>query len=307
MRRDLPSGTVTLLFTDVEGSKLLEELGSERYDEALAEHRRIIRDGSTRHGGVEVDTQGDAFFVAFLWAADAVAAAAHVRDRLAEGPIRVRMGLHTGTPRVSSEGYIGPDVHKAARITAAGHGGQVLLSSETRELADAQVTDLGEHRLKDFKTAVPIFQLGSERFPLLKTISNTNVPRPASSFVGRQREVDEVRGLDDGRVEEALALLSECHRIHTEHGDRVQTAINVCRVTRALAVAGRVETAAVVLASGEAARETMGARVAWVDEMNEATLKAIEAQLDPPSLSEAWERGRKLTPDQAPALAGPCK
>ena len=193
MRRDLPSGTVTFLFTDVEGStKLLHEVGVDEYDAALADHRRIIRDALTRHGGIEVDTQGDAFFVAFPTAAGAVAAAAEARDRLTKGRIRVRMGLHTGTPRLSSEGYIGPDVHKGARIAAAGHGGQILLSKETRELVQADVTELGEHRLKDLEAAVVIFQLGSDRFPPLKTISNTNLPRPASSFVGRKKEVKQI-------------------------------------------------------------------------------------------------------------------
>jgi len=196
VRRDLPSGTVTFLFTDVEGStKLLRELGAEEYAEALLEHRRILREAFASHGGVEVDTQGDAFFVAFPTAPGALAAAEEGRDRLTEGRIRVRMGLHTGTPHLTAEGYIGPDVHEGARIAAAGHGGQVLLSKETRQLVDAEVTDLGEHRVKDFDTPVSIFQLGTERFPPLKSISNTNLPRPASSFVGREREVEEIGSL----------------------------------------------------------------------------------------------------------------
>jgi predicted ATPase/class 3 adenylate cyclase len=196
VRRDLPSGIVTFLFTDIEGStKLLHELGADRYSKALAEHRRILREAFTAHGGIEVDTQGDAFFVAFPTAPGALEAAIESREALASGPIRVRMGLHTGTPHLSDEGYVGQDVHKGARIAAAGHGGQVLLSKETRELARVDVTELGEHRLKDFDEPVWIFQLGSERFPPLKTISNTNLPRPASSFVGRDTEVDEVVSL----------------------------------------------------------------------------------------------------------------
>jgi predicted ATPase/class 3 adenylate cyclase len=196
VRRDLPSGTVTFLFTDIEGStKLLHELGADGYSKALAEHRRILREAFTSHGGVEVDTQGDAFFVAFPTASGALEAAIESREALASGPIRVRMGVHTGTPHLSDEGYVGQDVHKGARIGAAGHGGQVLLSKETHELAPVDVTDLGEHRLKDFDEPVWIFQLGDERFPPLKTISNTNLPRPVSSFVGRQREVDEVASL----------------------------------------------------------------------------------------------------------------
>jgi predicted ATPase len=192
----LPSGTVTLLFTDVEGStKLLHEIGSEAYAQALAEHRRLLRDAFTTHRGVEVDTQGDAFLVAFANATDAVAAARAAQQFLASGPIQVRMGLHTGAPKLVDEGYVGEDVHLGARIAAAGHGGQVLLSKATRKLVDGELIDLGEHRLKDFTEPVWIFQLGSERFPPLKTISNTNLPRPASSFVGRDRELAEVTAL----------------------------------------------------------------------------------------------------------------
>jgi len=200
MKNSLPTGTVTLLFTDVEGStKLLHELGPSGYSAALAEHRRILREAFARHEGFEVDTQGDAFFYAFPDARGAVRAAGEGRDELAGGPIQVRIGIHTGTPHLTDEGYIGPDVHKGARIGAAGHGGQVLLSKETRELCDTDVLDLGEHRLKDFEQPVWIYQLGDEAFPPLKTISNTNLPRPASSFVGRAREVEEiVSHLQDG-------------------------------------------------------------------------------------------------------------
>jgi predicted ATPase/class 3 adenylate cyclase len=202
-RNDLPAGTVTFLFTDVEGStKLLHELGSEAYAVALAEHRRVVREAFARHGGIEVDTQGDAFFIAFPTAAGALGAARDAQAALAKGPIRVRIGVHTGTPHVSAEGYVGPDVHKGARIAATGHGGQVLLSKETQELVDVDLMDLGEHRLKDFSEPVWIFQLGKERFPPITTISNTNLPRPASSFVGRDRELQEVvsRLRDGGRL-----------------------------------------------------------------------------------------------------------
>jgi predicted ATPase len=195
--RDLPSGTVTFLFTDVEGStKLLHELGAERYAEALAKHRRVLRQAFAANGGVEVDTQGDAFFVAFPTAPGALAAAQEALAGLSEGPIRVRMGLHTGTPHLTEEGYVGGDVHRAARIAAAGHGGQVLVSASTASLLDADgLSDLGEHRLKDFDEPVPLYQLGTETFPPLKTVSNTNVPRPASSFVGREKEIRDVVSL----------------------------------------------------------------------------------------------------------------
>lgn len=196
MRPDLPTGTVTFLFTDVEGStRLLHQLGEEDYAAALAEHRRLVRDAFAAHDGVEVDTQGDAFFFAFPTAEGALVAAAAARDGLTAGPIRLRMGIHTGTPHLASEGYVGSDVHLGARIAAAGHGGQVLLSRQTRELADVEVSDLGEHRLKDFAEPIWIYQLGSERFPPLRTISNTNLPRPASTFVGRDFEVEAVASL----------------------------------------------------------------------------------------------------------------
>jgi predicted ATPase len=200
VRRDLPSGTVTFFFTDIDGStSLLHELGAAAYADALAEHHQILRRAFRAHGGVEVDTQGDAFFVAFVSAPDALDAASEALAALARGPIRVRIGIHSGTGHVTQEGYVGEDVHKGARIAAAGHGGQVLLSKETRELLAVEVRDLGEHRLKDFAEPVWIFQLGAEHFPPLKTISNTNLPRPASSFVGREREVAEVlANLRDG-------------------------------------------------------------------------------------------------------------
>ena len=197
VRRDnLPSGTVTFLFTDIEGStKLLHELGAEAYAEALAEHRRVLREAFTRHDGAEVDTQGDAFFIAFPTAPGAIEAARESQEALVEGPIRVRMGLHTGVPHLAEEGYVGDVVHEGARIAAVGHGGQVLLSKQTLELAEVEVVDLGEHRLKDIDGPVAIFQLGPGRFPPLKTISNTNLPHPASSFVGRDSEVQEVVSL----------------------------------------------------------------------------------------------------------------
>ena len=194
MRQELPTGTVTLLFSDVEGSTtLLHELGAEAYADVLAEHRRIVRAACAAEGGVEVDNQGDAFFFAFRSAPAALAAAQAVTGALAAGRIQVRIGLHTGTPLVTEEGYVGDDVHLAARVGASAHGGQVVLSRATRELVDGlPLTDLGEHRLKDIPEAVSIFQLGSERFPPLKTISNTNLPRPASSFIGRERELREL-------------------------------------------------------------------------------------------------------------------
>jgi predicted ATPase/class 3 adenylate cyclase len=200
VRRDLPSGTVTFLFTDIEGStRLLAELGSE-YADALAEHRRLLREAFRAHSGVEVDTQGDAFFYVFAEAADAVAAAAEAQEALASGPIRVRMGVHTGEPQLTDEGYVGLDVHAGARVAACAHGGQVVLTKHTRDLTDAtfRLRDLGDHRLKDLDEAVWLYQLGDDLFPPLKSLSNTNLPIPASSFLGREAELAEAQALLDG-------------------------------------------------------------------------------------------------------------
>jgi predicted ATPase/class 3 adenylate cyclase len=191
---ELPGGTVTFLFTDVEGStRLLQELGG-GYAAALAEHRRVLRDAFAQYGGVEVDTQGDAFFVAFARAQDAVAAAAAGQKALATGPLRVRMGLHTGEPFLTDDGYVGLDVHRAARIASAGHGGQVLLSQTTRDLLDPtlELRDLGEHRLKDLTSPERIYQLGHDERPPLKSLNQTNLPIQPSSLIGRHRELGEV-------------------------------------------------------------------------------------------------------------------
>jgi YVTN family beta-propeller protein len=174
---ELPSGTVTFLFTDIEGStSLLRRIGA-GYADVLAEHQRIIRDAFAAHGGHEVDTQGDSFFVAFRRAKDAVAAAVDAQRDLAahswpeDVEVKVRMGLHTGEPRVGGQRYVGLGVHKAARIGAAGHGGQVLLSRTTRELVEDElppgvgVRDLGERRLKDIERPERLSQLVIDGLP----------------------------------------------------------------------------------------------------------------------------------------------
>lgn len=204
MRSDLPSGTVTFLFTDVEGStRLLNALGAEPYAEALAEHRRVIRAACGAEDGVEVDTQGDAFFFAFPTAAGALEAARTLTRDLDSGPIRVRVGLHTGTPLLTAEGYVGDDVHRAARIAAAGHAGQVLVSSSSAQLVEAELRDLGDHRLKDLSAPQRIYQLGFAEHPRVRSLGVTNLPIPSTPFLGRERELDEVATLlvrDDVRV-----------------------------------------------------------------------------------------------------------
>ena len=185
--QDLPAGTVTFLFTDIEGSTaLLKQLGHDRYDQALADHGRLLRAAIAAHDGRVVDTQGDSFFAAFQTAGDAVAAAADAQRELAAHAwgggvdVKVRMGLHTGEPKVGEERYVGIGVHRAARIGAAGHGGQVLLSSTTKELAEEDlppgvtIRDLGERRLKDIDQPQRLYQLIVEglqsEFAQLKTL-----------------------------------------------------------------------------------------------------------------------------------------
>ena len=185
MRPDLPTGTITFLFTDIEEStQLLRELGADRYRDALESHRRLLRDVFQRHGGHEVDTQGDSFFVAFGRAQDAVRAAREAQGALAghawpEGrELRVRMGIHSCEATATDEGYVGVGVHRGARICAAAHGGQVLLSHTTHGLIEEDdtgfgVLDLGEHRLKDLSEPHRLFQLLDAplpRFPPLKTL-----------------------------------------------------------------------------------------------------------------------------------------
>jgi class 3 adenylate cyclase len=158
----LPGGTVTFVFTDIEGStQLLQELGDEGYGRVSGDHRRLVRETFGARGGTEIDTQGDAFFFSFPRARDAVTAAVDAQRALRdhewpEGKeVRVRMGVHTGEPHVGEEGYLGMDVVRAARISAAGHGGQILISETTRALLGNQlpegvaVHDLGQQHLKD--------------------------------------------------------------------------------------------------------------------------------------------------------------
>ena len=202
---ELPHGTITFLFTDIEGStRLLKQLG-ERYGTARADHNRILRAAFEEHEGQEIDTQGDAFFVAFRRAKDAVAAAAAAQQALAaqdwpdDAELRVRMGMHTGEPSVSEDGYLGLGVHRAARICSAGHGGQVLLSQATvalledDELPAVELRDLGLHQLKDLDRPERIHQLVlpglPDTFPPLKAPQSQ--PDAATPFQGREGELAE--------------------------------------------------------------------------------------------------------------------
>jgi class 3 adenylate cyclase len=209
MRGDLPSGTVTFLFTDIEGStRLLHSLGPEGYADALAEHRRLLREAFGAHAGVEIDTQGDAFFVAFPTAPGAAGAARKAQTALRDGPIRVRMGLHTGSPTITQEGYVGVDVHRGARVAALAHGGQVLLSPTAAALLNGEeLRDLGAHRLKDFEGTVRLSQLGKGEFPPLRTPGSVDLPVPATRFLGRERELFEAISLVYERDPRVLTIL----------------------------------------------------------------------------------------------------
>jgi class 3 adenylate cyclase len=196
---ELPSGTVTFLFSDIEGStRLLRELG-ERWEEALAAHNRILRDAFAETGGREVDRQGDAFFAVFPRARNAVAAAASAQRALASeqwpqgAEVRVRMGVHTGEPSVGGEGYLGVDVVRAARICSAAHGGQVLVSETTRALIGGEdLQDLGLHHLKDMEHPERLFQLELPDLPrdfaAPRTLDRPQ-PAPPVPMAGRELEL----------------------------------------------------------------------------------------------------------------------
>ena len=200
-----PSGLVTLVFTDIEGStRLVQSLG-ERWTKLLQEHRDIMRDAWRTWNGFEMGTEGDSFFVSFPSAQDAVAAAVQAQRALdahewpAGADIRVRIGMHTGRPTVVAGDYVGVDVHRAARIASAGHGGQVLLSKDTLDAlgggfpAGVAPRDLGEHRLKDLEQPEWVWQLDIEELPSdfspIKSLETpSNLPVPSSGFIGRETE-----------------------------------------------------------------------------------------------------------------------
>jgi class 3 adenylate cyclase len=201
----LPGGTVTFVFTDIEGStRLLQELGDD-FAEVAREHRRLVRDAFGARAGTEIDTQGDSFFFSFPRARDAVAAAVDAQRALRDhswpggAEVRVRMGLHTGEPNIGEEGYLGIDVVRAARISAAGHGGQILVSETTRALLGnqlpegVQVHDLGEQNLKDIQHE-HVYELSIDGAPAgtkpLKTersdTSDSRLEDRINSYVERQ-------------------------------------------------------------------------------------------------------------------------
>src|SRR5919198_1989107 len=206
----LPTGTITFLFTDVEGStRMVQALGDE-WRTVIEDHNRLLRTAVRSAGGVDLRTEGDAMFAVFERAPAAVAAAAAAQRALASHAwssgiaVRVRMGMHTGEGALGGDDYVGLDVHRAARIAAAAHGGQVLLSAATAELVrpapadDMDLRDLGRHRLKDLARPERIYELAiaglPSEFPSIRSLETpTNLPTQRTSFVGREREVARLR------------------------------------------------------------------------------------------------------------------
>jgi class 3 adenylate cyclase len=201
---DLPTGTVTFLFTDIEGSTRLIQLLRDRWPDVHADHHRLLRVAFAESGGREVDSQGDSLFYAFARARDGVAAAAAGQRALVShawphgAEVRVRMGLHTGEPSAGEEGYLGLDVARAARICSAGHGGQVLLSETTKALIAADelegigVLSLGEHHLKDLSHPERLYQLVIAGLPTafkpLQTLE-TSPANPPMELDGREEQL----------------------------------------------------------------------------------------------------------------------
>jgi predicted ATPase/class 3 adenylate cyclase len=209
--RVLPTGTVTFVFTDIEGSTDLVTRLGEGYREVLEAHHRVLREAFSARGGVEVSTEGDAFFVVFAAAPDAVAAAVDAQRSIAEtswpegASVKVRIGIHTGEAVLGADDYIGVDVHRAARIMSAGHGGQIVVSAPVHALTERGVSndisfrDLGEHRLRDLPEPERLYQIVapglSEQFPALRSVDArpNNIPASLTTFVGRRRELAEIR------------------------------------------------------------------------------------------------------------------
>jgi YVTN family beta-propeller protein len=271
---ELPSGTVTFLFTDIEGSTRLLKNLRERYGDMLAEHERILRDAVAEAGGQEIDTQGDAFFVAFRRARDAVAAAVAAQRALSahdwpgEGAVRVRMGIHTGEPVVGGERYVGLGVHRAARICAAAHGGQVLLSETTCGLvqdelpADVRVRELGAHQLKDMDRPERLFQLDIDGL-------QANFPPPRTE-----------RGDTDALIRGRERELTEAARAAVTRARRRP----LVAAAAAMAVLGAIAALIIFLARGgtEAAAARISANsVGLVDAKNNSVRREVDVDKAP--------------------------
>jgi YVTN family beta-propeller protein len=295
----LPGGTVTFVFTDIEGSTRLERELRERYGGVLAEHARLLREAFTRYGGHEVDTQGDSFFFVFARARAAVAAAVDGQRELAAhdwppgAEVRVRVGIHTGEAEPTDGRYVGLAVHRAARISAAGHGGQILLSSSTRDLveddlpADQGLVDLGEHNLKDLPRRERIFQLIAEglprEFPPLKTAEDQQLAQTAEAVLApRWRRRPERRVFIAATFAAALVGVAAGVLLTQGGGSSAQASVSPNAVGVIRADSGDIATEAPV---GESPAEiAAGEGAVWVTNAGDNTVSRID-----PSSNEVVE------------------
>ena len=310
------STTVTFLFTDVEGSTRLVKLLRERYGETLRQHQRLLREAFTAHGGRELDTQGDAFFIAFDRARDAVLAAAAAQRALAgyawpdATPVRVRIGIHTGEAEVAGDKYVGLAVHRAARICAAARGGQVLVSQTTENLvADDEddlpgltFRDLGPEQLKDLDRPVRLYQLEgpglAASLPERRTPETPPAQSPREVFVGRERELAEL----SGGLEDALAGRGRLVLLVGEPG------IGKSRLTEELVTNARARGARVLVGR---CWEAGGAPAywPWVQSLRayvrDADAETLRSQLHPSAadLVQIVPELRELLPGQSEPLA----
>jgi YVTN family beta-propeller protein len=285
---NLPTGTLTMLFTDIEGStRLLQQLGTQAFTELVVAHRDALRAAFSEHGGQEIGTEGDSFFVVFRRAGDAVAAAVEAQRRLLElkapdgAVVRVRMGMHTGEPAVSAEGYHGLGVHRAARISSLGHGGQILLSGTTgavvaEELDGAlALRDLGEHRLKDFEQPEHVFEVrypgAPEASPPLKSVAAQKADLPFARRLARSRPRPGVLV-----AMAAAALLAVAAIVfalgHDTGPDRI-TADSVAVLT-----ADGLELAAAIPMRAPPGEIAVGEGSIWVSNADEGTVSRIDAK-----------------------------
>jgi Adenylate and Guanylate cyclase catalytic domain len=311
---DLPAGTVTLVFTDIEGStRLLERLG-ERYEQALADHRELLRAAFASHGGVEVDTQGDAFFFSFSRAKDAVLAAAEGQQALTEHPwpnddaLRVRMGIHTGEPTRTAEGYVGADVHRAARICSAGHGAQVLVSQTTRDLVDdVPLEDLGEpQRVNRAQLAV---------CQALVAEGDVDAAEPlAAEALELTQEQEDVRGehLAHHFLADCALIRADCEEAETRYarsleaawrmGDRLEASIELQGMGMAAGCGRRRERAVRLAAAGLAFQKSVGADYSGIvfwQTLIDKYIGGAQSELGTEAAASAWEEGRALGLERA--------
>jgi predicted ATPase/class 3 adenylate cyclase len=300
MGRDLLRGTVTFVFTDIEGStRLLHDLGQQRYSQALMSHREALRAAVALHDGVEVGTEGDSFFLVFPTASQALDAVSAGLRALRGSGVEIRVGVHTGTADLTAEGYVGMDVHRASRIAGAAHGGQVLVSGATAALVNPErfeFRDLGNHRLKDLPRPERIFQLGAGMFPPIRSLSPSNLPPPTTAFLGRREELQGVKAL----------LADPSVRLLTVTGPggigKTRLALEAARESAGSFPDGRWWVALGPLSDGRFVLPTLAAAIAS-EEPRELAVEELVARLGPATLV-LLDNAEHLLPALSGELAG---